>query len=159
MWAQAPVTSGFLMGSTPQPVVNWAKGKNGVATWFRFKNQIRHFGPLTYLHRFAYQIMGPEFGYDLGRCQATKTVRLVGWPPLYIARLYLVKEFIKKAIILNLNMHHALKWNNIHNMLKIKSQHIRKQIKQIILNMENWQLNKTHKEKISDKTNMARLTK
>ena len=34
---------------------------------------------------------------------------LVGWPPLCVARPYLVKEFIKRALILNLNTHHALK--------------------------------------------------
>ena len=53
--------------------------------------------------------MGPEFGYGLGRCYAPKTAQLVGRPPLCVAMPYLIKEFIKRALILNLNIHHALK--------------------------------------------------
>ena len=34
---------------------------------------------------------------------------LVGRPPLCVAMPYLIKEFIKRALILNLNIHHALK--------------------------------------------------
>ena len=56
------------MGSTPQPEVDQAESENGVGTWFRSRNQIRLFGTLTYTHMFAYQIMGPEFKYDLGMC-------------------------------------------------------------------------------------------
>ena len=37
----------------------------GVATWFRSRNQIGSFGPLNYMHRSTYQIMGSKFGYDL----------------------------------------------------------------------------------------------
>jgi len=33
----------------------------------------------------------------------------MGQPPLCIAMPYLIKEFIKRALILNLNIHHALK--------------------------------------------------
>ena len=50
----------------------------------------------------------------------------MGWPPSWIAKLYLIKEFIKRALILNLNVHHALKENKTHNMLKITSQYISK---------------------------------
>ena len=56
------------MGSTPQSEVDQAESENGVATWFRSRNQIRLFGTLIYTHMFAYQIMGPEFKYDLGMC-------------------------------------------------------------------------------------------
>ena len=40
-------------------------GDLGVATWFRSRNQIGSFGPLNYMHRSTYQIMGSKFGYDL----------------------------------------------------------------------------------------------
>ena len=49
-------------------VVSLWEGENRVATWFRSRNQIEHFGLLTYMHRFAYHIMGLEFRYSLGRC-------------------------------------------------------------------------------------------
>ena len=42
--------------------------KSGVATWIKSRNHIGPFGPFTYIHRSTYQIIGPEFGYDLGRC-------------------------------------------------------------------------------------------
>ena len=42
--------------------------KSGVATWIKSRNHIGPFGPFTYIHRSTYQIMGPEFGYGLGRC-------------------------------------------------------------------------------------------
>ena len=61
-------SKGSLMGSTPRFGVDQAEGENGVITWFRSRNQIRLFGPLTYTHMFAYQIMGSEFRYDLGMC-------------------------------------------------------------------------------------------
>jgi len=47
----------------------------------------------------------------------------VGRLPLCVARPYLIKEFIRRAPILNLNAHHALKENKTHNMLKITSQY------------------------------------
>ena len=53
----------------------------------------------------------------------------MGQPPLCVAMPCFIKECIKKAIILNLNIHHALKENNTHNMLNIISQYKRKQIK------------------------------
>ena len=81
----------------------------GVATQFRFKNQIGLFRPLTYMHRFVYQIKGLEFGYGLGMYQTPKTAQLVGEPPLCVVNTYLIKEFIKRALIFNLNIHHALK--------------------------------------------------
>ena len=56
------------MGSTPRFGVDQAEGENGVITWFRSRNQIRLFGPLTYMHLFAYQIIGPEFRYNLRMC-------------------------------------------------------------------------------------------
>ena len=56
--------------------------------------------------------------------------RLLGSrPPLCVAKPYLDKEIIKGALNLNLNIHHALKQNSRHSMLKITSQFIRKQIK------------------------------
>ena len=81
-----------------------------VDTWFRSKNQIRPFGHFTYIHRSTYQIMSLEFEHKLERYQAlkTKTARLVGQTLLCINRSYLIKEFIKSALILNLNIHHAL---------------------------------------------------
>ena len=57
-----------LVGSTPRPGVDQVEGENGVASWFRSRNQIRLFGPFTYMHMFAYQIMGPEFRYNLRMC-------------------------------------------------------------------------------------------
>ena len=41
----------------------------------------------------------------------TKDTKLnyVGWPTLCVARPYWNKEVIKRALILNLNIHHALK--------------------------------------------------
>ena len=97
--------------------------KSGVATQIRFRNYIGPFGPITYVHGSKYQIMGPEFGYGLGRCQAPKTAWLVGRSPLYVVRPYLIKQFIKGALILNLNISHALKENKTHYMLKITSQY------------------------------------
>ena len=47
----------------------------------------------------------------------------MGLPPLCVARPYFDKEVIKRALILNLNIHHALKLNNTHNTLKIISQY------------------------------------
>ena len=77
------------------------------------------FGPITYTHESTYQIIGLEFGYDLGRCQAPKTAQLVGQPPLCVAKPYLNKEFIKRTLIINPNIHHALKKKkNTYNMLK-----------------------------------------
>ena len=62
--------------------------------------------------------MGPEFRYGLGMCYVPKTARLMGQPPLCVARPYLIKEFIKRALLLNLNIHHALNKKNTYNMLK-----------------------------------------
>ena len=104
--------------------------------------------------------MGLEFGYGLGRCYAPKTTQLVGRPPLCVAMLYLIKEFIKRALIFNLNIHHVFK--EIHTQ-HIKDHKIKENesniIKQNKLNMECWQLNKTHKEKISNKPNMEKRLK
>ena len=96
--------------------------KSGVATQIRSRNRIGLFGRITYILWSTYQIMGLEFGYGLGRCQASKTTRLVGQPPLCVVRPYLIKEFIKRVLILNLNIHHALK-EITHNILKITSQY------------------------------------
>ena len=68
LWAQVPATSGFLVGSMSWLRVDQAEGENSVATWFRFRNQIGPFGPLTFMHRYAYQIMSLKFGYGLERC-------------------------------------------------------------------------------------------
>ena len=100
LWAQALATSGFLVRSMPRLGVDRVEGKNGVVTWFGSRNQIEPFGSLTYMYRSAYQIMVSEFGYGLGRCQATNTAWLVSRPPLYIVRSYLIKEIIKRALIL-----------------------------------------------------------
>jgi len=54
----------------------------------------------------------------------------VGWPSLCVAKPYLIKEFINKALILNLNMHYSLKEIR-HNILKITSQYISKGSKHI----------------------------
>ena len=56
---------------------------------------------------------------------------LMGQPPLCVAMPCFIKECIKKAIILNLNIHHALKENKTQNMLKITSQYISKGSKHI----------------------------
>ena len=53
------------MGRAPWLGMEQMEGENGVETWFRSRNQIWHFGPLTYIHRFACQIMGLEFEYGL----------------------------------------------------------------------------------------------
>ena len=82
---------------------------NVVITQIRFRNHIGPFGLITCTHGSTYQIMGSKFGYGLEMCQAPKTAWLVGRPPLCVVRLYLIKEFIKRALILNLNIHHALK--------------------------------------------------
>ena len=82
--------------------------------------------------------MGLEFGYGLGRCYAPKTTQLVGRPPLFVAMLYLIKEFIKRALIFNLNIHHVFK--EIHTQ-HIKDHKIKENesniIKQNKLNMES----------------------
>ena len=52
---------------------------------------------------------------------------------------------------------HLIKEHNQH--IKDHTKHKRKQIKHIILNMESSQLNKTHKEKISNKLNIAKILK
>ena len=52
---------------------------------------------------------------------------------------------------------HLIKEHNQH--IKDHTKHKRKQIKQIILNMERSQLNKTHKGKFSNKLNMAKILK
>ena len=54
----------------------------------------------------------------------------MGQPLLCVVRPYLIKEFIKRVLILNLNIHHALK-EITHNILKITSQYISKDSKHI----------------------------
>ena len=80
------------MGSMPRPGVDWAEGENGVATWFRSKNQIRNFGPLTYMYRYAYQIMGLEFGYNSEGVRHPRPIDL--WASLHYVLLGHIK--IKK---------------------------------------------------------------
>lgn len=59
--------SGFLRGKYTLALEGIERVKNEVATYIRSRNHIRHFEPLTYMHRSVYQIMGLEFGYYLGR--------------------------------------------------------------------------------------------
>ena len=108
----------------------WTRGRYlGIATWFKSRNQIGHFGPLTYMHRSTYPIVGFEFGYDLRRCQAPKTTWLVIQPSLCVTRPCLNKEVIKRVIILNPKRKSCTNEKISHNMLNITSQQKRENIK------------------------------
>ena len=99
--------------------VEWTVAKKSrVTIQIRSRNHIVPVGIITYIHGSTYQIIGPKCRYSFGRFQASKTIQLMGRPLLCVARSYLIKELIQRALILNLNVHHALKENKTHNMLR-----------------------------------------
>ena len=88
------------MGAREYASAKWTVvEKNRVTTQIKSRNCVRNFGLIIYMHGYAYQIMGSKFGYGLGRCQAHKIAWLIGRPPLCVARPYLIKKFIKRALI------------------------------------------------------------